>query len=123
RIVFKRFQTSMLKTANDEIRMSNTKAMSKPEWLNARVRTASLVIGISLLLALAGPTPLRASDNLGVLGSHPRWSVLEHYQRTITHDEFVHLLNDVYCTHGFTDDLFKIDTDSVRILQNREAQT
>ncbi len=63
-----------------------------------------------------------AADNLGILGAKPRWNVLEHYQETITRDEFTHLLNDIYATHGFTDDLFKIDNDIVRILENRAAQ-
>ncbi|HEX4638910.1 MAG TPA: hypothetical protein VH170_05430 [Chthoniobacterales bacterium] len=61
-----------------------------------------------------------AADNLGILGSEPRWDVLEHYQRTITHDEFVHLLNDVYCTHGIPDDLIKIDNESAQIVTNHE---
>ncbi|MDB6148536.1 MAG: hypothetical protein JWO45_2200, partial [Spartobacteria bacterium] len=29
-----------------------------------------------------------ATDKLGVLGSHPRWKVLENYQETITREEF-----------------------------------
>lgn len=64
-----------------------------------------------------------AGDHLGILGSKPKWSVLENYQRTITHDDFAHLINDVYCTHGLADDLIKIDNDSAQILRNREAQT
>jgi hypothetical protein len=62
-----------------------------------------------------------AADNLGVLGSKPKWSVLENYQGTITHDEFGHLINDVYCTHGFAADLIKIDNDAAQILTNRES--
>src|ERR1051325_48939 len=72
-----------------------------------------------LILAQSG----RAADNIGILGTKPKWSVLEHYQETITHDEFTHLLSDVYCTHGIADDLFTIDNDSVRILTNRETQS
>jgi hypothetical protein len=63
-----------------------------------------------------------AADNLGVLGSKPKWVVLENYQGTITHDEFAHLLNDVYCTHGIPDDVIKIDNGSAQILTNREPQ-
>src|SRR6266404_2310187 len=63
-----------------------------------------------------------AADNLGVLASKPKWDVLENYQSTITHDEFAHLLNDVYCTHGIPDDVIKIDNDSAQILTNREPQ-
>ena len=61
-----------------------------------------------------------AAGNLGVLGSKPRWSVLENYQGTITHDEFAHLINDVYCTHGIAGDLIKVDNDAAQILTNRE---
>ncbi|MEY2479926.1 MAG: hypothetical protein QOI04_853 [Verrucomicrobiota bacterium] len=62
------------------------------------------------------------SDNLGTLGARPRWSVLENYQETITHDQFAHLLNDVYCTHGVAPDLITIDDKSARILTNRASQ-
>jgi hypothetical protein len=47
--------------------------------------------------------------------------VLENYQRTITRDEFAHLINDVYCTHGLGADLIKIDHDAAQILTNRES--
>src|SRR5262249_43790383 len=59
-----------------------------------------------------------ATDNIGILGTKPRWEVLGSYQHTITHDEFAHLLNDVYCTHGIPDDLIKIDNDSAHIVTN-----
>ena len=73
----------------------------------------------SLFLICAGTA--FAADNLGVLGSKPKWDVLEHYQETITHDEFTHLLNDVYCTHGIPDGMIKIDNDSAQILTNRQS--
>src|SRR5204863_7956355 len=44
------------------------------------------------------------------------------YQQTITHDEFAHLINDVYCTHGFPPDLIQIDEKTARILMNRASQ-
>ena len=65
----------------------------------------------------------RAADNLGVLGRRPKWSVLEHYQETITRDEFAHLINDVYCTHGFAPDLIDINPDTARILTNCQSQS
>jgi hypothetical protein len=68
------------------------------------------------------PAFSRAAENLGVLGTHPRWQVLEKYQETITHDEFVHLLQDVYCTHGITPGLVTIEDKSARILINRDPQ-
>jgi hypothetical protein len=65
---------------------------------------------------------LQATDNISVLGNKPRWDVLEHYQQTITRDEFAHLINDVYGTHGLAPDLIEIKADSARILMNRDAQ-
>src|SRR5437667_12729174 len=68
------------------------------------------------------PLALHAADNVSVLGSKPKWSVLENYQETITHDEFAHLINDVYCTHGFAPDLIEINEKTARVLMNRETQ-
>jgi hypothetical protein len=68
------------------------------------------------------PITGKAADNLGILGAHPRWSVLEHYQEAITHDEFTQLIQNVYCTHGFTPDLIEVNPDTARILTNRESQ-
>jgi hypothetical protein len=65
---------------------------------------------------------LHAADNVSVLGSRPKWSVLEKYQGTITYDEFAHLINDVYCTHGLAADLIEINEKTARILVNRAAQ-
>jgi len=81
-------------------------------------RFVAALIYLSVIPSLAS-----AADNLGVLGSKPKWSVLENYQDTITHDEFAHLINDVYCTHGFAQDLIKIDNDAAQILTNRESRT
>jgi hypothetical protein len=77
---------------------------------------AALLLGLSIFPAVSS-----AADHLGVLGSKPKWSVLENYQGTITHDEFVHLLNDVYCTYGLATDLIKTDNDAAQILINRES--
>jgi len=82
----------------------------------------SLIRHSSFLLLLFSPA-LQAADNISILGTHPHWKVLEHYQETIIHDEFTRLIQDVYCTHGFAPDLFEIDEKSARILMNREAQT
>jgi N-acetylmuramoyl-L-alanine amidase len=82
------------------------------------IRASSfLLVSLSLFLA-----PSQAADNLGVLGAHPKWAVLEKYQETITHDEFTRLIQDVYCTHGFAPDLIEINEKTARILMNREAQ-
>ena len=82
-----------------------------------RVIRASSFICIAILA-----TGLQAAENISVLGNKPRWAILEHYQQTITHDEFAHLLNDIYCTHGFALDLIEIKDHTTRILMNRDAQ-
>src|SRR5438046_2071053 len=118
---------------NDEARMTNEYSSPNDESLSGGFGAASgfvlrhlslirkSVIRHSSFLLLLFPLTLHGADNLGVLGSKPKWEVLEHYQETITHDEFTHLINDVYCTHGFAADLIKIDNDAAQILANRES--
>src|SRR6266487_6786563 len=84
-----------------------------------KVRTRLAIIALHLSIVL--PTS-QAADNLGILGAHPKWAVLEKYQETITHDEFVRLIQDVYCTHGFAPDLIEINERTARILMNRDTQ-
>src|SRR5256886_13782439 len=110
--------------------MMKDEGMTKLELRRLLLRHLSFVIPSSFVLRISSflllsilPAALPAADNLGILGTKPKWNVLEHYQETITRNEFTHLLQDVYCTHGFADDLFKIDNDSARILTNRGAQS
>jgi N-acetylmuramoyl-L-alanine amidase len=84
-----------------------------------KVRSQLGLLALSLSI-LSGNS--QAADNLGILGSHPKWAVLEKYQETITHDEFTRLIQDVYCTHGFAQDLIAINENTARILMNRKAQ-
>ena len=63
-----------------------------------------------------------AADNVGILGTKPKWEILENYERTITQDEFAHLINDVYCTHGVPDELIKIDNDAAQIVTTSEPK-
>jgi len=84
-----------------------------------KVRSQLGLLALSLSI-LSGNS--QAADNLGILGSHPKWAVLEKYQETITHDEFTRLIQDVYCTHGFAQDLIEINENTARILTNRKAQ-
>lgn len=81
----------------------------------------TLLAIVALSLSIFSPTG-HAADNLGILGAHPRWNVLERYQETITHDEFARLIDNVYCTHGFAPDLIAINDKDARILMNRDAQ-
>ena len=84
---------------------------------------STFVIRASSFLLLLFPLTLHAADHLTVLAAKPKWGVLENYQETITRDEFTRLIRDVYCTHGFGEDLFKIDNDSAQILKQRDAQS
>ena len=109
---------------NDEL-IPNAEVRSNLRLYSGFVILSSLVIRASLFLlaALWICAPFAyAGDNLGVLGARPRWSVLEHYQETITHDEFTQLIQNVYCTHGFAPDVIEVNTDTARILTNRESQ-
>ncbi len=80
--------------------------------------------GLALLFFFAVPavralddeSPNESASHLSTLGRAPDWSELERYQGSITHDEFVHLLDEVYCAHGYNPELFKIEPDRVRIL-------
>jgi N-acetylmuramoyl-L-alanine amidase len=84
-----------------------------------QARTSLAIVALSLsIFSTAG----HAADNLGILGAHPRWNVLEKYQETITRDEFARLIDSVYCTHGFAPDLIAINDKDARILTNRDAQ-
>jgi hypothetical protein len=80
------------------------------------------VIRYLSFLLLLFPLAVHAAENISVLGNKPRWDVLEHYQQTITRDEFAHLINDVYCTHGFAPDLIEMNDNTARILMNRDTQ-
>jgi hypothetical protein len=87
------------------------------QFKQARKSLAIIAVHLSIL-----PSASDAADNLGVLGAHPRWNVLEKYQETITHDQFTRLIQDAYCTHGFAPDLIAINDKNARILTNRDAQ-
>jgi N-acetylmuramoyl-L-alanine amidase len=115
---------------NDECQMTNDETNSKGKERLALFRHSVFVIpsrfvirasALLIFALLAFPAVDHAADNLGVLGSKPKWNVLEHYQGTITHDEFAHLINDIYCTHGIPDGLIKVDNDSAELLTNRES--
>jgi len=114
---------------NDEIQIANDESMTNDEARNVTFRHSGFVIlssfvirASSFLLLAVFPRAVQAADNISILGSKPKWSVLEHYQETITRDEFAHLINDVYCTHGLAPDLIEINEKTARILANRESQ-
>lgn len=82
-----------------------------------RIPLALFTLSLSLFLPAT-----QAAENLGILGAHPQWKVLEKYQETISHDDFAQLIENVYCTHGFAENMITIDEKSARILTNRASQ-
>src|SRR5215831_19438182 len=102
-----RRMTKGCRSPNDRSLSSDRGASSCFVSRLARRRLANAVRPLFLLLIVL--PALHAEDNISVLGSEPRWSVLEHYQQTITDDEFAHLINDVYGTHGFAPDLVEMN--------------
>jgi N-acetylmuramoyl-L-alanine amidase len=108
--------------------MTNDEAMTHEEVRRVSFRHSGIVIlssfvirASSFLIPAIFPIAL-AGENISVLGSKPRWSVLDKYQETITHDEFAHLINNVFCTHGFAPDLIEITDKTARLLMNRDSQ-
>ncbi|HSS15496.1 MAG TPA: N-acetylmuramoyl-L-alanine amidase [Candidatus Dormibacteraeota bacterium] len=108
-------------TPNDKISARSLRAASDFVIRDLSVVCHSVICRSLFVLLLFTPA-LQAADNLGVLGSKPKWDVLEHYQETITQDEFSQLIQNVYCTHGLAPDLIEVNTDTARILTNRESQ-
>ena len=106
---------------NDKISARSLRAASDFVIRDLSAVCHSVICRSSFVLLLFTPA-LQAADNLGVLGSKPKWDVLEHYQETITKDEFSQLIQNVYCTHGLAPDLIEVNTDTARILTNRESQ-
>jgi len=103
-------------TTNDETRKVKFRH-------SAFVIVSSFVIRTSSFLFPAiFPTALQAEENVSVLGSKPKWSVLEKYQETITHDEFNRLIHDVYCTHGFASNLIEVSAKTAHVLIDRDSQ-
>lgn len=95
-----------------------TKECRRPndQSLSRVFRTASrFVLRHSSFFLLFSALTLDAADNISILGSKPKWSVLDHYQETITHGEFANLIYNVYCTHGFAPDLIEINEKTARI--------
>jgi N-acetylmuramoyl-L-alanine amidase len=79
---------------------------------------------IFLFLLLFLCVSVRAADHLShPLADPPNWKALQKFQRTITHDEFERLLRGVYCTHGVSEELIRVDEKVACILMDRDAQS
>ena len=79
---------------------------------------------IFLFLSLFQCISVGAADHLShPLADPPNWKSLQKFQKTITHDEFDRLFRGVYCTHGISDELIRIDEKVACILMDRDAQS
>src|SRR5437764_2898490 len=112
--------TKEYRSPNDESRSRGFGTASRLVLRHLSLTRHSVLRHSSFLLLLL-PLTLHGADHLGVLGSKPKWDVLENYQRTITRDEFAHLINDLYCTHGIPAELIKIDNDEAQIVTDRDS--
>jgi N-acetylmuramoyl-L-alanine amidase len=84
-----------------------------------------LVPGAVALIVLSPANILRAAEqeppndataHLSALGRPPDWTDLEKYQSSITRDEFMQLLDRVYCTRGYKPELIKVEPNAARIV-------
>ena len=84
-------------------------------------RLPHLRIFLSLSLFLSS---VRAADHLSnPLADPPNWKALAKFQETITRDEFEQALRGIYCTHGISEELIRVDPDVACLLMDRDAQT
>ncbi len=58
------------------------------------------LLSLSTLMSLPDTPTAFAADRLSPLAPRPDWSQLDPYQETITHDEFLRLLNTLYAPNG-----------------------
>jgi hypothetical protein len=77
-----------------------------------------LSLSLSAILALQAAS--LSAEDLGPLGVKPRWQSLDHYQETISREDFTRLLDTVYVPRGYGD-LITIGDDSARIVEDRTA--
>ena len=97
------------------IKLKNPKLMFRSSR-HPRLCPRALFLGGAPPPRVEEESPHRFAANLSTLGRKPDWSELEKYQATITHDEFVHLLNDVYCPQGYSPELIKLEPEAAKIL-------
>lgn len=71
--------------------------------------------------ALEAEPPDDPAASLSTLGRKPDWTALEKYQATIAHDEFLHLLKDVYAPHGWSPELIEVTPTEARIAKHKGA--
>ncbi len=61
------------------------------------------------------------AENISPLGTAPDWSALDRYQETITHQDFVRLLQGIYAPHEASAAVIQIKPAFARILMSKET--
>ena len=95
----------------------NSKSVMVPPLLQPR--TAAVVLSLAFLVAAGAAN---AGPNISTLGKTPEWWTLEKYQETMTHDEFTHALESVYCTRGVAPNLIEVAADAAKIATGGEEK-
>src|ERR1700726_42179 len=67
------------------------------------------------LVSFATFPPPAPGDPLTPLSSPPDWDQLGKFQETLTHDQFVHFLDEVYAVGGTAHNCVKVEADYVEI--------
>jgi N-acetylmuramoyl-L-alanine amidase len=78
-----------------------------------------LRFGLALFFAVAA---VALAANLSPLATEPNWKTLDQYKGTVTREDFVRLLQNVYATRGY-DDLIRIGNDDAEIVTDREKNS
>src|SRR5216683_1158608 len=84
-----------------------------------RTRATALLLGSGSLVCAINAG---AAENLSPLGVSPDWNRLERYQETITCDDFMRLLDDVYCPDNAAAEVIKTEATSARIRKSKDPE-
>jgi hypothetical protein len=76
-----------------------------------------------ILLVLICVRAVVGAEHLSPLGKSPNWSAFEKYQETLTHDEFMAALQNVYCTHGLPNEFIQVEPTCAHLLIDQDEQT
>jgi N-acetylmuramoyl-L-alanine amidase len=102
-----------------EVLSRHSKAVTDPSLVRLftlvlRVHSRPFAVVLLLLLA-AGFAAVSMADPVTPLSSPPDWDQFQKFQGTITHDQFLHLLNDVYAPGATAQKWITVEPDYAEI--------